>query len=265
MSKDFPTIVNQAKGITYVYKLIGLYSIVLLTVVTVVSMTNVFTSGEFAQFPGIRNTWAFIFALAIDVNIVRLFVEGKLEKSKLAYGIGTGLAIVTGAALFIEGLQQSIGLQWGNEKVQIIITFLVGFRVLFVIVLMAREGTKLGNVLLHSHTDSSIKPDADLAENLEETSPEIEQKTIPVETPSSEVIPASIDTDAVKLFMTFEEASRYTGYAESTLKKQASLGQIRLNKKGDKLVVSSLKIKMNTIELPEVKVDTIPATNGHTS
>ena len=153
---EFPSITRQARSIGYMYKWIGLYSIVLLTGVTVVSMTNIFTSGEFAQYVWIKNAWAFIFAMAIDVNIVRLFIEARIEHSKSAYTIGLGLAAVTGAALLIEGLQQSIGIQWGNQSVQIVIGVLIAFRVLFVVVLMAREGYKLGKLIQQSVVQSVL-------------------------------------------------------------------------------------------------------------
>jgi hypothetical protein len=113
-------------------------------------MTNIFTAGEFAQYAWIKNTWAFIFALAIDVNIVRLFLESSIERSKSAFYIGLGLAAVTGAALLIEGLQQSIGVQWSDQTVQFMIACLIGCRVVLVVVLMAREGYKLGKLIQQS-------------------------------------------------------------------------------------------------------------------
>jgi hypothetical protein len=150
---EFTSITKQAKAIAYLYKLVGLYSIVLLTVVTIISMTNIFTAGAFAQYTWTKNTWAFIFSLAIDVNIVRLFIEARIERSKSAYTIGLGLAAVTGAALLIEGLQQSIGVQWSSQGVQSVIALLIAFRVVFVVVLMAREGYKLGKLI-----EVAVKP-----------------------------------------------------------------------------------------------------------
>ncbi len=138
---------TQARWIAGAYKLVGLWSIPLLTIVTIVSMANVFTSGQFAQFPGISTAWAIIFSVAIDVNIVRLFVEAKLDKSWAAWWLGFGLCIVTGAALSIEGLEQSIGVVWTSQMIQTSITILVFCRVLLVILLMAREGAKLGTLL----------------------------------------------------------------------------------------------------------------------
>lgn len=158
---EFPSIIKQAKLIAYLYKWVGLYSTVLLTIVTIISMSNVFTSGTLAHWSFVQDTWAIIFAAAIDVNIVRLFLEAHLEKSWGAYTIGIGLTCVTGAALLIEGLQQSIGLQWDNQIVQVTIGILISFRVLFVVVLMAREGTKLGKlvgVLVKPTTQLSVQP-----------------------------------------------------------------------------------------------------------
>ncbi len=63
--------------------------------------------------------------------------------------------------------------------------------------------------------------------------------------------------------MTFEEASAYTGYAISTLKKQLATGEILANKSGDKLKVSTLKIRTgNTGKMPAITVEKVPATNG---
>ncbi len=63
--------------------------------------------------------------------------------------------------------------------------------------------------------------------------------------------------------MTFEEASAYTGYAISTLKKQLATGEIVANKSGDKLKVSTLRIRTGmTGKMPAVTVEKVPATNG---
>ena len=50
---------------------------------------------------------------------------------------------------------------------------------------------------------------------------------------------------STKYFMTFEEASVYTGYAVSTLVRQLRVGEIEANRHGDKLKVSTLKVKSN--------------------
>jgi hypothetical protein len=63
--------------------------------------------------------------------------------------------------------------------------------------------------------------------------------------------------------MTFEEASAYTGYAISTLKKQLNTGEISANKTGDKLKVSTLRIRTGmTGKMPAVTVEKVPASNG---
>lgn len=80
---------------------------------------------------------------------------------------------------------------------------------------------------------------------------------IPIEEVAQEV------ARPMKYFMDFEEASAYTGYAVSTLMRQLKAGEIEANKNGDKLKVSTLKIKTGTTaKMPVVKVDKIPATNG---
>lgn len=62
-----------------------------------------------------------------------------------------------------------------------------------------------------------------------------------------------LSTDSLPYFMTFAEASQYTGYTESGLQRQLNAGEIRLNKNKDKLVVSSLKKKKGyTGYLPSV-------------
>jgi Helix-turn-helix domain of resolvase len=147
VQQDFPSLTKQSRGITYIYKMVGIYSIPLLTIVTILSMSNVFTSGQFARWPYVQTIWAVIFASAIDVNIVRLFIESYVDKSRDAFWIGLCLGCVTGAALLIEGLQQSIGLTWTSWYVQFTIAMLVFARVVCVIILMAREGKKLGQML----------------------------------------------------------------------------------------------------------------------
>src|SRR5579884_3249233 len=151
---DGTQLTRQTRWIADAYRFVGLYSIPALTLVTVVSMMNVFTSGMFSSYGWIPSIWAFIFAATIDVNIVRLFLEAQIEKlrgnkrgSAIAFYVGLGLAIVTGAALLIEGLQQSIGLEWSNLALRWAIGILIFFRVGFVVVLMAREGGKLGQLV----------------------------------------------------------------------------------------------------------------------
>src|SRR6266568_620152 len=104
---DFPGITKQARGIAKLYKWLGLYSIPVLTIVTIVSISNVFTHGELASDSHVQFAWAIIFATAIEVNIVRLFFESKLDHDTGAFIIGIVLVIVVGTALLIEGLQQS--------------------------------------------------------------------------------------------------------------------------------------------------------------
>lgn len=148
---------RQTRCIANAYTATGLYSVPLLTLVTVISMTNVFTSGYFSRYPGIGGLWAFIFAATIDVNIVRLFLEshcervkGNVSASRMAFWVALGLAIVTGAALLVEGLQQSIGVQWTDGTVKGFIGVLIAARVILVVVLMAREGCKLGAALVQN-------------------------------------------------------------------------------------------------------------------
>jgi hypothetical protein len=144
---DFPGIAKQSRGIARLYKFLGLWSIPVLTLVTIISISNVFTHGQLASGSLVQMTWAVIFAAAIEVNIVRLFFESKLDKDRGAFVLGIVLAIVAGAALLIEGLQQSIGFDWANIVVQWTVGIVVGLRVLVVVLLLAREGAKLATVL----------------------------------------------------------------------------------------------------------------------
>lgn len=161
---EFASIQFQARMLVYIYKLVGLYSIPALTLVTIVSMTNVFTSGQFAQWWWINAAWALIFSATIDVNIVRLFVESAIEwkqghkfQSAISFLIGAGLGAVTGAALLLEGKQQSIGLNWESERIKWVILGLIAVRIALVIVLMAREGVRLG-AWLATWLEDDVKP-----------------------------------------------------------------------------------------------------------
>lgn len=89
-----------------------------------------------------------------------------------------------------------------------------------------------------------------------------EQEVEPVETVAQEPIP--LEESGHKYLMTFEEAAQYTGYAISTLRKQLKAGEIEASKNGEKLKVSSLKIRTGTAaKMPAVKVDKVSATNGY--
>jgi hypothetical protein len=146
-SVDFPGITKQARGIAKLYKWLGLYSIPVLTIVTIISISNVFVRGQLATWSWLEFVWAIVFAAAIEVNIVRLFFEAKLDNDKGAFVLGIVLAIVAGAALLIEGLQQSIGFDWNNIYVQWTVGIVVMLRVFVVVLLLAREGSKLASAV----------------------------------------------------------------------------------------------------------------------
>lgn len=192
---EFTSIVKQARGIAYLYKVIGLYSTVLLTAITVVSMTNVFLSGAFARYPWIAGTWAFVFAATIDLNIVRMFIEAAIERTQrtrrawIPMVIGSGLALITGAALFIEGVQQSVGFDWNSETVKRTLIVLILLRVFLVVVLMAREGTKLGTML----SDVLIVPSVPEMEVQSEVMMEVEVPQSLPELPQMELIAEHVE------------------------------------------------------------------------
>lgn len=151
---------HVSQRIAALYKLLGLLSIPLLTIVTIVSISNVFVRGQLATWQGLAFVWAVIFAAAIEVNIVRLFFEAKMNADKGAFTLGIILAIVAGAALLIEGLQQSIGFDWSNFVVQWTIGLVVFLRVLVVVLLLAREGSRLAvtmqEIAQNEHMDEHI-------------------------------------------------------------------------------------------------------------
>ncbi len=143
----FPKIQRQGHFIALVYKVVGFYSIPLLTVATIISLTNVFTTGSLVTITGVQLAWAILFSAAIEVNSVRLFIESAIDDSKTDFGIAIVLTIVAGAALFVEGLQQTTGFDWSNLWVRIVIGFLLAARVVCVMILLGREGRKLGHSL----------------------------------------------------------------------------------------------------------------------
>lgn len=201
---DFPSITKQAKFIAYLYNFLGLWSIVLLTVCTIISMANVFTSGEFARWAWVTTAWALIFSATIDVNIVRMFVEGYVERAQgqrvsgnIAYAIGGVLAVVTGAALFLEGVEQSIGLTWDSDIMHETLGVLLALRVICVVILMSREGRRLGHVV---HTIAKNAHIASIANAVQsaQVKPKREQKARSV---NATPVQASeqVNTRAVKL------------------------------------------------------------------
>src|SRR5436190_18453649 len=98
---------NLSRRIAKLYKWLGLISIPILTIVMVISISNGFTRGLIASSQGVQIAWAIIFAIAIEVNILRLFFEWKQDSDRGALWLGIGLVFVAGVALLIAGLQQS--------------------------------------------------------------------------------------------------------------------------------------------------------------
>ena len=137
---------NLSRRIAALYIWLGLISILFLTVVTTVSVANVFTSGQLIQSHTVQVWWSIIFAASIEVNIVRLFYESKRDNDKEAKKLGIGLIVVAGVSLIIEGMQQSIGFDWYIWYIQLIVGLVVSLRVFFVMFLLAREGSRLATM-----------------------------------------------------------------------------------------------------------------------
>lgn len=151
---------KQARGIAHLYRFLGLYSIPVLTLVTTVSVANIFVHGTLIarlQWPGVEIVWAVVFAAAIEVNIVRLFFEARLYHDRIAFRSGVILVIVACFALLIEGMQQSIGFDWHSPLAQIGIGTVIVLRVCVVGLLLAREGSRLATVVSCHHDRVSPK------------------------------------------------------------------------------------------------------------
>lgn len=123
------------------YRFLGLLSIPALTVVTTISMANLFTAGRAAQWDNVSIVWAWIYAAAIETNVVRLFTE----KRKASFALGLGLGVVTCIALQFEGMQQTGSMMWNSATVQILLPWIIGLRSILVYVLIAYEGRRLIN------------------------------------------------------------------------------------------------------------------------
>lgn len=133
------------------YRLAGTLTTVALTVATLISMSNVFSyGGLIKQYTFTSGLWAFVYSASIDVNVVRLFIESSIEwsinrlSSVVDAFIATGLGACVVAALYVESLQSSLHLQWSDPGLLNVISFIVSIRVIFVFLLMAREGIGLG-------------------------------------------------------------------------------------------------------------------------
>src|SRR5438034_3675425 len=154
----------------------------------VISIANVFTRGLVASSQGVQIAWAIIFAIAIEVNIFRLFFEWKQDSDRGALWLGIGLVFVAGVALLIEGLQQSIGFAWSNISVQVVIAIVIALRVGMVIVLVAREGSRLGAMLSDTEQELTHPMYACLV-----------QFAPPIDTPADTVLIQQIDTPPVPI------------------------------------------------------------------
>lgn len=235
---------KQTRWIASAYNVIGLYSIPCLTLVTIISMCNVFSGGYFSRFPFISGLWAFIFAATIDVNIVRLFLEshcekvkGRVSSARTTFWVALGLSIVTGVALLVEGLQQSIGLLWTDETVKVSISLIIALRVVLVVVLMAREGCKLGAALV-SHED--VKMVTEIVEEIHSSETEREitkasaetqeemvetEKKTPLRLISSELTETreAFSGSDVEAYMRLNTCSRATAYRRMKKERQTNV------------------------------------------
>ncbi len=145
-----------------VYRLAGTLTTVALTLATLISMSNVFSYGVLIkQSTFVPGLWAFVYSASIDVNVVRLFIESSIEwsinrlSSVIDAFIASGLGGCVVAALYVESLQSSLHLQWSDPLLLKVISFIVFVRVIFVFLLMAREGICLGQAVVSTFRSST--------------------------------------------------------------------------------------------------------------
>ncbi len=254
---EFPKITGQAKGIAGLYKWLGLYSIPLLTIVTIISISNVFTRGQIANDPRLQTAWAIIFAAAIEVNIVRLFFEWKLDRDNGALWLGIGLVFVAGVALLIEGLQQSIGFGWGNFYLQFAVGSVIALRVFVVVLLLAREGSKLAfSVVESEHLVYACPVHFTKHESIQ-----------PVYTDSEQGVITEVNSEANTPVNTIPFTSKHLTVAQKRVLKvfdanrNASMREIAKKAKVSPGYASQI-IKSETGKMPAIEVVQVPATNG---
>ena len=143
------TLKGLQRKIVDFYRLLGLLSIPVITIVTTISMANLFTAGQAANIDGISGTWAWLYAAAIETNVMRLFTE-KRWSSRL---LGLGLGLVAVAALQIESLQQTKILNWNDPTLHAWLPYILLLRNVLVYILVAYEGVRLS----HTEEDETMK------------------------------------------------------------------------------------------------------------
>lgn len=144
MQDDFTT--GLSRFIIWVYNFLGLISIPILTIIIGFSMANVFLHGQLAGNEIWQKVWAFVFAFAIEVNVVRLLFERRSKDDWNTLALAIGLGAVALVALMIESVQTSVGVDWNSGFMHWGVVVVLGLRVIMVMWLLVREGDRYGAV-----------------------------------------------------------------------------------------------------------------------
>lgn len=140
---EFKSIKWIAHKLFYAYKFLGVITIPLITILFIISTSNLLSSGQVTT-TGFDTVWAVIYAICFEMNGLRLVIDGALEwrnkhkgASIVDYIIGCSLVVLGTSTTFIEGMVNAQVMTWGDMKSFVWIVLLV--RSLAIIAMIIRE------------------------------------------------------------------------------------------------------------------------------
>lgn len=141
--QEFKSIKWIAHKLFYVYKFLGVITIPLITILFIISTSNLLSSGQVTT-TGFDTIWAVIYAICFEMNGLRLVIDGALEKRmnhKAAYIvdfiIGISLVVLGTTTTFIEGLVNAQVMTW--EQMKSFVWIVLAVRSLAIIAMIIRE------------------------------------------------------------------------------------------------------------------------------
>jgi hypothetical protein len=156
---EFKSINWLAKKFFYLYKLFGVLTIPLISVLFIISTANLLSGGNVTttQFDV---AWAVIYSICFEMNGLRLVIDARLEQlnrhqkaARVDYAIGISLVILGTSTTFIEGMVNAKVLSWSDVIAWVWLVLLL--RSIAVICMIIRECVHYAPLLNQEHAQHS--------------------------------------------------------------------------------------------------------------
>jgi hypothetical protein len=178
---EFKSINWLAKKFFYLYKLFGVLTIPLISILFIISTANLLSGGNVTttQFDV---AWAVIYSICFEMNGLRLVIDARIEQlnqhqgaARVDYGIGIALVILGTSTTFIEGLVNAKVLAWSDVIAWVWLILLL--RSLAVIAMIIRECVHYAPLINQEHAQGAVSDVAPVAAATTITTAQVAEQT----------------------------------------------------------------------------------------